>query len=151
MTMNIIIGGVCFAVAGFLYLSTLGYPYQSSIGITPGTWPRMIAYLIGLLSVILVIQGIASKEWHSGNLFKRRKVEPVIVPGIIVASIVIYIFVWSHWRTFFLPTFVLTTIIVTLLKQNKKSILDYLMSGSIGLTLTAIIHYVFYYVFRLPL
>jgi riboflavin transporter FmnP len=37
------------------------------------------------------------------------------------------------------------------LKQNKKSILDYLISGIIGLVLTAIIYSVFYYVFRLPL
>lgn len=149
--MNLIIGIVCFAITVFLYASTLGYPHKSSIGILPGTWPRMIAYLIGIFSVILIIQGIKAKSVFSGMTLDRKKFAQAMVPGIIVVSIIIYIIVWSHWRTFILPTFFLTTIIVSLLKQNKKSMLDYLISGIIGLVLTAIIYSVFYYVFRLPL
>ena len=149
--MNLIIGIVCFAIAVFLYASTLGYPYKSSIGILPGTWPRMIACLIGIFSVILIIQGIKAKNVFSGWTLDRKIFAQAVVPGIIVVSIILYIIVWSHWRTFILPTFFMTTIIVTLLKQNRKSILDYLISGIIGLVLTAIIYSVFYYVFRLPL
>lgn len=111
----------------------------------------MIAYLIGIFSVILIIQGIKAKSVFSGMTLDRKKFAQAMVPGIIVVSIIIYIIVWSHWRTFILPTFFLTTIIVSLLKQNKKSMLDYLISGIIGLVLTAIIYSVFYYVFRLPL
>jgi hypothetical protein len=149
--MNAIIGIVCFAIAVFMYASTLGYPHKSSIGILPGTWPRMIAFLIGIFSVILIIQGIKDKRVFSGMTPDRKTFAQAIVPGIIVVSIILYIIVWSHWRAFILPTFFLMTIIVSLLKQNKKSILDYLISGIIGLVLTAIIYSVFYYVFRLPL
>ncbi len=149
--MNLIIGIVCFSIAVFLYASTLGYPHKSSIGILPGTWPRMIAFLIGIFSVILIIQGIKAKNVFSGLTLDRKKFAQAVVPGIIVVNIILYIIVWSHWRSFILPTFFMTTIIVTLLKQNRKSIRDYLISGIIGLALTAIIYSVFYYVFRLPL
>jgi hypothetical protein len=150
--MNTIIGIVCFAIAVFLYASTLDYPYKSSIGILPGTWPRMIAYLIGIFSAILIIQSLVTKRRGSEAMrFTRETLLSAIVPAVIVASIVIYIVVWSYWRTFFLPTFILTTIIVTLLKRDKRSILDYMLCGIIGLSLTTIIYLVFYYVFRLPL
>ena len=149
--MNLIIGFISCAIAVFLYASTIGYPYQSSIGITPGTWPRMIAFLIGIFSVILIIQGIRAKGVFSGMTLNRKRFAQAMVPGIVVVSIILYIIVWSYWRTFILPTFFLTTIIVILLKQSKKSMLDYLISGIIGLSLTAIIYSVFYYVFRLPL
>jgi len=149
--MNLIIGITSLSIAIFLYASTIGYPYQSSIGITPGTWPRMIALLIGIFSVILIIQGIKAKRVFSGITLNRKKFAQAMVPGIIVVSIILYIIVWSQWRTFILPTFFLMTITVSLLKQNKKSIFDYLISGIIGLVLTSIIYSVFYYVFRLPL
>ena len=145
---DVIIGGVFLGVAIFLYVSTLWYPPKSAIVITPGTWPRFIAYLMGALSVILVVRGIIYKR-QSLN-FKRIDIRSIIIPGLIVISIIIYIIVWSQLRRFFLPTFVLVTLMITLLKQNKRFV-DYLMCAIAGLGVTVLIYCVFYYVFRLPL
>ena len=149
--MNVIIGIVCLVIAAFLYASTLGYPHKSSIGILPGTWPQMIACLIGICSVILIVQDIVSKRKPLAIRFTRESLMSSIVPGVIVMCIVLYIAAWSYWRTFFLPTFFLATIIVVLLKRGEASKFNYIISGICGLVLTTLIYIVFYYVFRLPL
>ena len=150
-TMNVIIGVICLAMGVFLYASTFGYPHHSPIGMTPGTWPRMIAFFMGIFSVILIVQGISSKRALLGFHFSYEKFVQAIKPSIAATYIILYIIAWSHWRTFFLPTFLLTAMLVALLKPGKKSISSHLLSGIIGLAVTTIIFCVFYYVFRLPL
>ena len=152
MTMNIIIGVLCLAISIGLYASTFAYTEPSAIGIGPGTWPRVIACLIGLCSLILIVQSLLRRvPSGSGLRFNRKAFQSCLVPGVIVVSVLVYILVWAHLRTFFIPTFLLTTLIVILLKEKRESILDYLSSGLIGLVLTTVIYVVFYYVFRLPL
>ena len=61
---NIGISIVLLAVSAGMFITASGLPASSDASIGPGTWPKVLACLMGFLSILLLIQSLAD---HSGK------------------------------------------------------------------------------------
>ena len=61
---NVGISIVLLAVSVAMFVSASALPASTDASIGPGTWPKILAGLMGLLSILLLIQSLAD---HSGK------------------------------------------------------------------------------------
>lgn len=64
---NIVVAAIFFAIAVFIFYSTAAYNYAISTDPGPAAWPRFLAILLVLLSILMVIEGFVGKKYKDDN------------------------------------------------------------------------------------
>ena len=73
---NVGISIILLAVSAATFAGASALPASSDASIGPGTWPKILAILLGILSILLLIQSLGDKSgqeapFHAGPELKR--------------------------------------------------------------------------------
>ena len=117
---DVIIGAVTLGLAIFVYIETLSFPKTI---VTPGTplasfFPRVIAGLLGLLSIPLIIFGIRTKP-EAQQAIKWRGIVKVTV-GILLTAV--YIILMPRVGFFILTPFLIVPLMVIMGERGWKTL-----------------------------
>lgn len=64
---NIVVAAIFFVIGIFIFSSTAAYNYAIATDPGPAAWPRFLAILLILLSVLMVIEGFVGEKYRDNN------------------------------------------------------------------------------------
>jgi hypothetical protein len=118
---DMIAGAVLLGLAVFVYIETLGFPTKVFLPGVPLAYffPRIIAGLLGLLSIVLIISGIRAKH-EAPQAIEWRGIGRVVV---VTVLIIVYIILMPRTSFFILTPFLITPVALVMGERDWKRIL----------------------------
>ncbi|MBW1900976.1 MAG: tripartite tricarboxylate transporter TctB family protein [Deltaproteobacteria bacterium] len=144
---DMVMGVVLILFAALIYGLTLKLPGSPSPeGLTPASFPRVLAIIIGCLSTLLIIKGVLGKDDEKagptvGPLFKKM----------VIFFFVIMSYIWLMPRIgYAVSTFSFLMISVSLI-MPRRSARDFLKGFGFAFFATAFVYLIFGIFLRVPL
>lgn len=133
---DVIIGAITLGLAIFVYIETLGFPKTViTPGIPPASFfPRILAGLLGLSSILLIIFGIRAKP-EAPQAIKWRGIVRVVVAMVLMT---VYVILMPDIGFFILTPFLLAPLMVIMGERDWKLIV------AIGLLFILVAYFVFF-------
>jgi len=136
---NIVISGIFILISIAIFLETRGFSsYEYSI-MNSASFPRGLAVLMILFSVILLGRGIS--EIRSGTKAEPLKGNPPTLLGLLAVLITTGYVILIRLFGFMISTAVVLVAYALILKRGKFHILDTVIIPAVGLTLVGVMFY----------
>lgn len=129
-----------------IYILTYQFP-QQTVALSPKVFPRFVSTCLFILSITLLIQGIAGVKKNS----EQKKVQPMFYKAFILRLLLMILLAFFYTRILPLIGYVLATppfIAGAMLLFNEKR---WIWIIAVSIITTALLYVLFRMIFRIPL
>ena len=143
---EILLSIVFMMISMTIHILTYQFP-QQTVALSPKVFPQFVSICLFILSVALLIQGIAGIKKNSG----QRKVQPMFYRVFILRLLLMILLAFFYTRILLLIGYVLATppfLAGAMLLFNEKR---WFRVMAVSIVTTALLYILFRIVFRVPL